>query len=139
MISRNGALTMAGGALALAAMIGVSLSPPVAAQGQGLTMLSRLTKGEWTLKHRDGSPDRKICVRTGQELIQLRHTERGCGQYVIEDATAKVAVQYTCPNNGFGRTNIRRETGSLVQIESQGIADGLPFQFAAEARHTGPC
>jgi hypothetical protein len=139
MISRNGALTLMGSTLAMATMICVSLSSPVAAQGQGLAMLSRLTKGEWTIRHRDGSADRKICVRTGQELIQLRHKERGCGQYVIEDAAAKIAVQYTCTNNGFGRTNIRRETGALVQIESQGIADGLPFQFAAEARHTGPC
>lgn len=102
-------------------------------------MLGRLTKGEWTMKHRDGSPDRKICVRSGQELIQLRHPETDCNQYVLEDAAARVTVQYTCPKNSFGWTNIRRETGGLVQIESQGIAGGMPFQFAAEARHTGPC
>lgn len=139
MMSRNGGLTVIMGTLVLAAVLGLSLSSRLAAQGQGLAMLSRLTKGEWTIKHRDGTPDRKICLRTGQELIQLRHNDRGCGHYVIEDAAAKIAVQYTCPNNGFGRTNIRRETGSLVQIESQGFADGLPFQFAAEARHSGSC
>ena len=72
-------------------------------------------------------------------VLQLRHPEGGCSQFVIEDAASKVTVQYTCPNNGFGRTNIRRETNSLVQIESQGIADGLPFQFTAEARRTGRC
>ena len=126
-------------ALVVAGTLGLPAAPQVAAQGQGLAMLARLTKGEWTIKYRDGAPDRRICVRSGQELIQLRHPEGGCSQFVIEDAEAKVTVQYTCPNNGFGRTNIRRETGSLVQLESQGIAGGLPFQLTAEARHTGRC
>lgn len=123
--------TLTGGALAFAI--------PVLAQGNGLAMLSTLAKGEWTIKHRDGTPDRKMCVRSGQELIQLRHREAGCNKFVVEDGAAKVTVQYTCPGNGYGRTSIRRETASLVQLESQGIQGGLPFQFLAEARRTGSC
>lgn len=120
-------------------MVVLGLALPVAAQSDGLSMLEELTKGEWTIKHRDGSPDRKICVKTGRELIQLRHKQADCSRFVVEDGANKVAVQYTCPGNGYGRTNIRKETGALVQIESQGIASGLPFQFAAEARRTGSC
>jgi hypothetical protein len=120
-------------------MVALGLALPVAAQSDSLSMLEGLSKGEWTIKHRDGSADRKICVRTGRELIQLRHEEPDCSRFVVEDATSKVTVQYTCPGNGYGRTNIRRETGGLVQIESQGIASGLPFQFAAEGRRTGSC
>ncbi|MCL9983186.1 MAG: hypothetical protein NBV60_08525 [Erythrobacter sp.] len=115
------------------------LAWPVLAQGNGLAMLGTLTKGEWTIKFRDGSADRKICVRSGQELIQLRHRESGCNQFVVEDGAAKVTVQYTCPANGYARTSIRRETPALVQLESQGIHGGLPFQFLAEARRTGSC
>lgn len=120
-------------------MVALGLALPAAAQSDGLSMLEGLAKGEWTIKHRDGSADRKICVKTGKELIQLRHEEPGCSRFIVEDGTNKVAVQYTCPGNGYGRTNIRKETGALVQIESQGIASGLPFQFAAEARRTGAC
>lgn len=127
------------GIFAAIGMIALALALPAAAQSDSLSMLAGLSKGEWTIKHRDGSDDRKVCVRTGQELIQLRHTESGCSRFVVEDAANKVTVQYTCPGNGYGRTNIRKETGSLVQIESQGIASGLPFQFAAEARRTGTC
>ena len=127
------------GILAALGMIVLGLSVPVAAQSGSLSMLEELTKGEWTIKHRDGSEDRKICVKTGQELIQLRHAANGCSRFVVEDGESKVTVQYTCPGNGYGRTNIRKETGALVQIESQGIASGLPFQFAAEARRTGSC
>lgn len=102
-------------------------------------MLGRLTKGEWTLKQREGGGNRKICVRSGTELIQLMHRESGCNQFVVEDGAARVTVQYTCPANGYGRTSIRRETAGLVQIESQGIQGGMPFQVTAEARRTGSC
>lgn len=139
MNSRNALMVITAGALAVAGGLALIAPPQAAAQSQGLAMLGRLTKGEWLVKHRDGSPDRRICVRSGQELIQLRHNDRGCSQFVIEDAEAKVAVQYTCPNNGFGRTSIRKETAGLVQLESQGIEGGLPFQFTAEARHIGRC
>ena len=128
--------------IALATLVAgvlAAIAAPVLGQGNGLAMLGTLAKGEWTIKHRDGTPDRKICVRSGQELIQLRHRETGCNKFVVEDGAAKVTVQYTCPGNGYGRTSIRRETASLVQLESQGIQSGLPFQFLAEARRTGSC
>lgn len=138
----NRAFYRSAGLIAIAIMVVGALAgiaAPLLAQGNGLAMLGTLTKGEWTIKHRDGTPDRKICVRSGQELIQLRHREAGCNKFVVEDGAAKVTVQYTCPGNGYGRTSIRRETTTLVQLESQGIQGGLPFQFLAEARRTGSC
>jgi hypothetical protein len=114
-------------------------SAPGQAQGNGLAMLGTLAKGEWTIKQRGGTPDRKICVKTGAELIQLQHRDSGCNQFVVEDGSARVTVQYTCPGNGYGRTSIRRETPALVQLESQGIHEGMPFQLVAEARRTGSC
>jgi hypothetical protein len=123
-------------ALAAGALL---LAVPLAAQTGGLAMLAGLAQGEWTVSYRDGAAPRKICVKSGEELIQLRHGRSDCNRFVVEDEASKVTVQYTCPGDGYGRTNIRRETDSLVQIESQGIAGGLPFQFAAEARRTGSC
>lgn len=117
----------------------VWLGVPALAQGNGLALLDTLTKGEWTIKYRDGSPDRRICLRSGTEFIQLKHKQTDCNRFVVEDSAARVTVQYTCPGNGYGRTSIRRETTSLIQLESQGIVDGMPFQMAAEARRTGTC
>jgi len=125
--------------LALATTAFLAVAVPTSAQSDGLAMLEGLMKGEWTVTPRSGGEARKICVRSGRELIQLRHTERNCSRFVVEDAQSEVTVQYTCPGNGYGRTSIRRETGSLVQIESQGIAAGQPFQMTAEARRTGAC
>lgn len=128
------------GVLALAgAGVLTGLAVPVLAQGNGLAMLGSLSKGEWTIRQRGGASERKICVKSGAELIQLMHREAGCSQFVVEDGAARVTVQYTCPGNGYGRTSIRRETPALVQLESQGIESRTPFQLTAEARRTGTC
>lgn len=126
------------GALVLGfAVLGVGFASQ--AQAPGLAMLANLKKGEWTVRFRDGDAPRKICLRSGRELIQIQHIQPNCSRFVVEDGEAEVTVQYTCPGNGYGRTSIRRETNGLVQIESQGIENGLPFQFSAEARQTGNC
>jgi hypothetical protein len=130
---------VAWGAVAVAGAAMLGLAAPGLAQGGGLAMLGTLTKGEWTIKQRGGAGDRRICIKSGAELIQLMHRESGCSRFVVEDGAARVTVQYTCPGNGYGRTSIRRETGTLVQLESQGIHDGTPFQMTAEARRTGNC
>ncbi|QKG71041.1 hypothetical protein [Erythrobacter mangrovi] len=116
----------------------LALAVPVLAQAS-LAMLDSLDKGGWELRYRDGTAMRKVCVKTGREFIQLRHTDSGCNRFVVEDGTNEVTVQYTCRGNGYGRTNIRKESGILVQIDSQGIADGKPFQFSAEGRRSGSC
>jgi hypothetical protein len=102
-------------------------------------MLDKLDRGEWELRYRDGGEVRRLCLHTGRELIQLKHTTPGCSRYVVEDGASVVTVQYTCKGNGYGRTSIRRETGTLAQVDSQGIAGGLPFQVTAEARRVGTC
>lgn len=132
-------LLAAGGIGLSLTLLAIGAGVPVQAQNASLAMLDGLAKGEWTLRFRDGAAPRRICLKSGQELIQLRHRDPGCSHFVVDDATQQVTVHYTCPGNGYGRTSIRRETGGLVQIESQGIADGLPFQFTAEARRTGSC
>lgn len=121
------------------ALIGMPVVIPVTAQAPALQMLDRLDRGEWTVRFRSGGEQKKVCLRSGRELIQLRHNGANCSRYVVEDSAGQVTVQYSCPGNGYGRTNIRRESGVLAQIESQGIADGKPFQFTAEARRTGAC
>lgn len=112
---------------------------PLEAQAPELAMLDTLAKGAWTLRIRDDGTQQRICVRDGREFIQLRHRQAGCSRFVVQDGADEVVVQYTCRGNGYGRTSIRREGASLVQIRSQGIEGGTPFAFTAEARHGGSC
>lgn len=125
---------LAGTALAMAFLV-----MPAAAQAPELAMLDTLTRGSWTLTLRDDGTSEQICLRSGRELIQLRHRQPGCEQYVVLDQSNEVTVQYTCRGNGYGRTNIRKEGNALVQIRSQGIRGGAPFSIDGEARRTGSC
>lgn len=113
---------------------------PAAGQRQSLAMLDRMQAGQWELVSRDSPRTReRICLRDGRRLIQLRHPAMACDRLVVDDSASEVTVQYTCRGQGFGRTSIRMENSRLIQIETQGIAGGLPFEFAAEGRHIGPC
>jgi len=112
---------------------------PAIAQAPELAMLDGLERGAWELRVRATGETSQICLRTGREFIQLRHHQAGCSRFVVEDAPGQVVVQYTCRGDGYGRTTIRRESGSLVQIRSQGIQGGTPFTIDAEARRKGAC
>ena len=102
-------------------------------------MLDRLEPGMWELKMRDGGRSERLCLDDGRRLIQLRHPQVPCRQFVVEDAASAVTVSYTCTGQGSGRTRLRFESPRLVQIESSGIANKLPFDVIAEARRVGSC
>lgn len=125
--------------LPLAAAAALLFGVPVAAQSGQLAMLASLEKGGWNLRIRGDGSQQRICVRDGQEFIQLRHKQGGCSRFIVQDDADEVVVQYTCRGNGYGRTSIRREGAGLLQVQSQGIYEGTPFSINAEARHDGTC
>ena len=112
---------------------------PASAQGPELAMLGGLERGGWELRLRPDGGTMPICVRNGREFIQLRHRQPPCDKFVVQDDADTVTVQYTCRGNGYGRTTIRRENATLVQVRSQGIQGGMPFSIEGEARKTGSC
>jgi hypothetical protein len=125
------------GAVAAALLAGAT---PAIGGGQGLAMLDQLEPGRWELKPREaGAAPVRLCLANGQQLIQLRHPGPPCERVVVADRASEVEVQYTCKGRGFGRTHIRKETARLVQIDSRGIAGGLPFEVIGEARRVGDC
>lgn len=124
-------------ALAASALAGATVVP---AQAPSLAMLDRLEKGSWQLRERGNEAEfQTVCVGDARRMIQVQHPRANCSRYIIEDTAKSVTVHYTCPGAGHGRTSIRSETNRLVQIDTQGIADGKPFSQAIEARRAGPC
>lgn len=126
-------------ALALAGLAWVA--PVDAARADAtLAMLDRIVPGQWQVRARDSSGfDSRVCLAEGRPLIQLRHPGQPCRQFVVQDEANAVSISYTCGAAGSGLTRIRFENDSLLQIEAQGIAQGLPFAFNAEARRLGAC
>ncbi len=118
----------------------LAVAGPAMGAGASLAMLDQIEAGRWEIRLREpGAAPQRICLSTGHRLIQLRHPDAQCERFVVQDTASDVVVQYTCKGRGYGRTHVRRETGRLVQIDSRGIANGLPFEFSAEARRVGDC
>lgn len=127
-----------GAYLAAALISGIVMVPAVAA-GPELGMLGKLRDGSWEIHNRDSGARSRICIKTGRELIQLRHPQGGCSQFVVQDTASEVTVHYSCPRDGYGQTKIRKESPQLVQINTQGVKGQSPFNYNAEGRFVGAC
>jgi hypothetical protein len=120
------------------AMAGGAVAAPV--QTPVIAGLSTLEPGDWELRSREpGGAVKHMCLTDMRQLLQVRHAGRSCSRFVVTDTATQVVVTYDCAAAGNGRTALRVETPRLVQIQSQGIADSAPFDFAMEGRRIGAC
>lgn len=123
----------------LAASFAGAFAAPALGQRPNLAMLDELDRGGWELRERGSGAVSNLCLDNGRKLIQLRHPGLPCSSVVVDDRINEVTVQYTCRGQGYGRTHIRRENNGLIQLDSQGIVNGLPFSYVAEGRRAGAC
>ena len=126
------------GALGLAGTIAVA-APVFALALPNLEALSRLERGRWQIGDAQGGASRSVCVGDPLALVQLEHRGVSCDREVVASEASAATVQYTCPGRGFGHTSIRVETPRLARIDTQGLVDGRPFAYRAEARRVGNC
>jgi hypothetical protein len=126
--------------LASILLLGVSIGVPVvlAAPHDAQQFMDSLHAGGWLL-HERGGRDRRLCVSRGGDLAFAAHRSAGCRILHSRAAPDRIEVNYVCPGGVQGMTRIRRETASLVHIETQGIAGGNPFANSWEARWIGAC
>ena len=79
------------------------------------------------------------CVSEVLVLGQFEHRKQTCTRRVIRDAATVTTIEYSCPDGGFGRSEIGLVTPRSLRIDTQGISDGLPFHYVAQARRVGDC
>jgi hypothetical protein len=58
---------------------------------------------------------------------------------VIKDAGTSAQVEYSCGGAGFGHSEIDVITPRSLRIATQGISDGLPFNYVLQARRVDDC
>src|SRR3546814_12378083 len=81
-----------------------------------------------------------LCAADAQALLRLGHgNASGCHDRVVQPGQDRTTVTYSCAADGWGRSELRRETPELYQLDTQGIAPRQPFAFRAEARRIGSC
>ena len=129
------------GLRALGAMVLIMGSAWASAAGSPPpTALRKLETGQWELRLRgEDAPPRRLCVADMWQLMQVQHPQAGCSRFVVSDEPDAVAVSYDCATAGNGRTDLRVENPRLIQIRSQGIARGAPFELSLEGRRIGAC
>jgi hypothetical protein len=123
------------------AMGGALLTFAVAAPAQapGLKVLAQIEPGRWQLRETASKVERTVCVSDPRILIQLRHGSAQCSRFIIDNQPSEGTVHYTCSGAGHGRTTIEVETPRLIQIQTQGLVNGSPFDSKIEGRRLGAC
>ncbi len=131
--------------IALAGLLGAFASGGAIAFAQAgdLSLLESLDRGLWQLRAVGGgvsgvSVD-KLCLGDPGRLTQIQHGDVPCSRYVVRSTPTTVTVSYSCKGQGQGLTTIRKESGKLIHIQSQGIRNNAPFSFSVEGRRAGTC
>lgn len=127
-----------GGALGAVGLLAVA-APVLAFTTSDLDALAHLERGRWQIRETESGEARMVCLGDPIVLVQLEHRGVSCGREVLTSEAGGGTVHYTCPGRGFGHTSIRVETPRLARIDTQGLVDGRPFAYRAEARKVGSC
>jgi hypothetical protein len=129
--------------LVLAGMLslGAGSAAQGGAQGDAADLLQSLERGLWQLRA-TGSGSvaaSQLCLGDPRMLVQIQHGATNCTHQLVDAGPNSVTISYSCKGAGQGLTTIRKESGRLIQIKSQGIRNSSPFSFAAEGRRSGAC
>lgn len=110
-----------------AVLMGASL--PLAMAGQG----------EWEIGKTAGRAGERVCLADPAMLMQWEHRGKQCSRVIVASSIDRAEVHYTCVGGGFGSSRVQVLTPRSIKIETQGIADGLPFGYLVHARRVGAC
>ncbi len=104
-----------------------------------LQALQHVQPGRWQLRQPGSPVTRESCIADPAVLLRLHHRASQCTRFVIDDSAKGATVHYTCPGAGHVRTQLRVDTPRALFLQSEGIAEGMPFSDAIEARRLGTC
>lgn len=117
-------------------LFGAASAP--AQRNPALTALGSIERGQWQLRDEEGTT-RRLCLANPAALLQIMHGNTQCEHFVMENTPRSATIRYTCPSHGHGRTTISVDTPRVVNIQTQGVANGAPFSERFEGRRTGAC
>jgi hypothetical protein len=96
--------------------------------------------GLWEVsRNAAGHNPTRICVASPDLLAQFEHRQQRCTRTVVSDRGSETLISYNCPGGGFGQSKMTLITPRTLRIETQGIAQNLPFHYQLHARRVGDC
>ena len=105
-----------------------------------LPTLAQTAPGLWEIS---GVPGSKVpvrqCVADVAALARFEHRGKACTAKVLKNAGSSASIEYSCGAAGFGHSDIEVITPRSLRISTQGISDGLPFNYVLQARRLDDC
>ena len=130
-MARSPILLIAAAGLGSAVALSAAAPLPSFAQVQG---------GLWEIS---GAPGAKApvrqCVGDVGQLARFEHRAKSCSAKVLKTAGSSTSIEYSCGGAGFGHSEIEVITPRSLRIATQGISDGLPFNYVLQARRVDDC
>ena len=125
---------------ALLAVAGATGAIVALGAAQRPAALASTAGGIWEVSGAPGpKAPAKLCVADPAYLAQFEHRGRQCTRVVVSDSSPSTVIRYTCVAGGFGQSKMTLITPRSIRIETQGISDGLPFNYVVQARRVGDC
>jgi hypothetical protein len=102
--------------------------------------LAQAQPGLWEISGVPGTaaPVRQ-CVADFALLARFEHRARSCSLRTVRDGGTTGEVDYSCGPAGFGHSQVTLLTPRALRIATQGISDGLPFNYVLQARRIDDC
>jgi hypothetical protein len=125
------ATLLIGPAAALAAAFAAAQQPPALGQAQ---------PGLWEISGVPGTraPLRQ-CLADVAALARFEHRAKPCAAKVLKSGGTSTSIEYSCGAAGFGHSEVELITPRSLRISTQGISDGLPFNYVLQARRVDDC
>jgi Protein of unknown function (DUF3617) len=120
------------GAIGTALMALVAAAPP--------SGLANVQPGLWEIQGVPGvAGAARQCVADVSLLARFEHRAKNCTEKLLKAAGSETDFDYTCGAAGFGHSEVTVITPRSLKISTQGISDGLPFNYVLQARRVADC
>lgn len=79
------------------------------------------------------------CLADLALLARFEHRSKSCSINPVREGGTSSEIDYSCGPAGFGHTQVTLLTPRSLRIATQGISDGLPFNYVLQAHRVGSC
>jgi len=120
------------GAIGTAFLALVAAAPP--------SSLTQVQPGLWEIKGVPGVAGvARQCVADVSLLTRFEHRAKNCTEKLLKATGLESEFDYNCGAAGFGHSEVTVITPRSIKISTQGISDGLPFNYVLQARRVADC
>ena len=124
--------------LLLLAAVGTA-APAVTAAIAPAGVLAPVQPGMWEMSGAPGMPPVRQCIADISVLARFEHRAKSCSARTVRESGNSTAIDYNCGPAGFGESDVTVLTPRSLRISTQGISDGLPFNYVLQARRVADC